>query len=123
MHSSSKNSSKLLRIQYAINAQHAGISNSVSNKCSNNVIKKHESISPRLWPASSKEAGLEQRKGASEQGKNMHTKKSFAELLQISESTVNRLIKNGEIRPLRIGKSVRITDAEAHRFICESQVR
>ena len=123
INTSSKNSSKLLRIQHLTDTQHTRISNRISKKCSNNVIKRHKSISPRLWPAGAKHWGLRKGKGHTTNGNTMHTKKTFAELLQISVSTVNRLINNGEIRPLRIGKSVRITDAEVHRFICESQVR
>jgi len=123
MDTSSKNSSNLSLLHYFINTQHAVILTRASNKCSNNVIKPQKTISPRLSPEKVKTKCPMKGTGHGKRGKYMHTKKTFAELLQISESTVNRLIDNGEITPLRIGRSVRITESEVARFILRNEVQ
>jgi excisionase family DNA binding protein len=40
-----------------------------------------------------------------------------AEFLDISISTVRRLIRNGELKAIRIGASVRITEASLDRLL------
>lgn len=42
-----------------------------------------------------------------------------ADALRVSSMTVYRLIKAGELRAVRVGKSYRIPDAEVDRYVAE----
>jgi excisionase family DNA binding protein len=44
-----------------------------------------------------------------------------AELLSISKWTVRSYIRNGKLRPVRIGRRVLLAEAELERLITESQ--
>ncbi len=47
----------------------------------------------------------------------MRTIAQQAELWQVSQRTIQRLIKSGALRCRRIGRSVRIADADAEDFL------
>lgn len=46
----------------------------------------------------------------------MYTKKQTAELLQVHINTVSNLMKKGEIKFVKIGNSVRVTEEEIERI-------
>jgi len=48
---------------------------------------------------------------------NLLSKKEVCRLLPISESTLNRLLRDGKIRPVRIGRRVLFEEEEVRRFI------
>ena len=47
----------------------------------------------------------------------LHDVKSAAEMLAVSRWTVRAYIRNGKIRPVRIGRLVRIDEEELERFV------
>ena len=47
----------------------------------------------------------------------LRTKAEIAERCQVSERAVDRWIAHGEIKIIRLGRSVRISEAEFQRFI------
>lgn len=47
----------------------------------------------------------------------MYKKEEVATQLAVSKSTVNRLIRDGELRAIKIGKSVRIIEQDLFTFI------
>ncbi len=46
----------------------------------------------------------------------MYTIKEFAEIFKVSEMTVKRWIKKGDVKPTKIGGTVRISDEEIERL-------
>jgi excisionase family DNA binding protein len=49
----------------------------------------------------------------------LHRRTEFADRLQISVVTLDRFIKDGRIRAVRFGRSVRIPESEAQRIAAE----
>jgi len=47
----------------------------------------------------------------------LHTLTTVCERTQLSKSTVNREIKAGRLKALKVGKALRITEAELQRYI------
>lgn len=47
----------------------------------------------------------------------VYTLDETAELLKVSRSTVRNLIRRGELHPVKIGNSVRVTAEELHRIL------
>lgn len=47
----------------------------------------------------------------------VYTLDETAEILKISRSTVRNMIRRGELHPVKIGSSVRITAEELHRIL------
>lgn len=47
----------------------------------------------------------------------VYTLDETAELLKVSRSTVRNLIRRGELHPVKIGNSVRITAEELHKIL------
>ncbi len=47
------------------------------------------------------------------------TPREVAEALRVSDMTVYRLIKSGELRALRIGKSFRISEDDFDRYLAD----
>lgn len=47
----------------------------------------------------------------------VYTLDEVAEILKVSRSTVRNLIRRGELRPVKIGNSVRVTAEELHRIL------
>lgn len=52
-----------------------------------------------------------------------YTADQVAELLQLHKRTVTRLIREGEIRAVRLGGRIRISSAELHRIADSAQPR
>lgn len=48
---------------------------------------------------------------------NVYTTEEARNILRISEPTMYRLIKNGNIKPAKIGRQMRITEAELNRVL------
>ena len=53
----------------------------------------------------------------------MHKKEEVAEYLGVSPSTVDRLIRSGQLDTLKIGRSVRITEKALRRFLASQEVK
>ena len=53
----------------------------------------------------------------------MHKKEEVAEYLRVSPSTIDRLIRSGQLEALKIGRSVRITDKALRRFLSSQEVK
>ncbi|UFJ62710.1 helix-turn-helix domain-containing protein [Anoxybacillus sediminis] len=51
----------------------------------------------------------------------MFTVKEAMEVLNLSKSTIYRLVENGTIKAVKIGGSIRIPQAELRRFILEDR--
>jgi len=51
------------------------------------------------------------------------TVKEVAELLKVSEATVRRWIRDGELRAIEIGKGWRIADSDLEAFLCSHSTR
>lgn len=51
----------------------------------------------------------------------MFTVKEAMEILNLSKSTIYRLVENGTIKAVKIGGSIRIPQAELRRFILEDR--
>ncbi len=47
----------------------------------------------------------------------VYTLDEAAQLLKVSRSTVRNLVRRGELHPVKIGNSVRITAEELHRIL------
>ena len=52
-----------------------------------------------------------------EQAPQLLTYKQAAEILQVSERTVFTLVKDGQLRPVRFGRTVRSDSVDLHAFI------
>ena len=48
---------------------------------------------------------------------NMLTKKQVCEVTSMSLSSINRIINSGKMRPVRIGRAVRIPSEELESFL------
>jgi excisionase family DNA binding protein len=53
----------------------------------------------------------------------MHKKEEVAEYLRVSPSTIDRLIRSGQLEVLKIGRSVRITEKALKRFLASQAVK
>ncbi len=53
---------------------------------------------------------------------NLHTVSEVASAMRVSNMTVYRLIKSGEIPAVRIGKNYRIRDSDLERYLEERSV-
>lgn len=53
----------------------------------------------------------------------LYTMQDLCELLQVSRSTVNRIISSGELPVVRIGGSVRFSPAAVDRYIRSNETR
>lgn len=51
----------------------------------------------------------------------LYSVQEVAEKLNLSEQTVRKLIKKGEIQSIRLGKNIRITTSELHRIVENTQ--
>lgn len=51
----------------------------------------------------------------------LYSVQEVAEKLNLSEQTIRKLIKKGEIQSIRLGKNIRITTSELHRIIENTQ--
>ncbi len=56
-------------------------------------------------------------------GGSLLTVAEVAQVLRVSTMTVYRLIKNGEIAAIRVGKSYRIAEPELQAFLASGEVR
>ena len=56
-------------------------------------------------------------------GGRLLTVAEVADVLRVSTMTVYRLIKNGEIAALRVGKSYRIAEPELQSYLASGEVR
>lgn len=52
---------------------------------------------------------------------NITTTKELAEFLKISESTIHRAVKDGELQSLKIGRNVRYEKAEVLKWLNQKQ--
>ena len=55
-------------------------------------------------------------------GGGLLTVAEVAAAMRVSNMTVYRLIKNGELPAVRVGKNYRLRDADLHRFLEERSV-
>lgn len=51
----------------------------------------------------------------------LYSVQEVAEKLNLSEQTVRKLIKKGEIQSIRLGKNIRIPTSELHRIVENTQ--
>lgn len=51
----------------------------------------------------------------------LHDVRDAAQLLAVSPWTIRAYIRNGKLRPIRIGRLVRIEDQELRRFVGEAR--
>jgi len=51
------------------------------------------------------------------------TVREVAETMRVSNMTVYRLIKSGQLAAIRVGKSYRIREADVSRFLSEQSVK
>ena len=58
-----------------------------------------------------------ERKGMNSMQEKLYTKKQACEYLQCSLSTINRRIKTGELKILKNGRIVRITESELDKLL------
>ena len=57
------------------------------------------------------------------EGDTLLTVTEVAEAMRVSNMTVYRLIKTGQLPAVRVGKNYRIRESELHRFLAERSVR
>lgn len=50
----------------------------------------------------------------------LHTLAQACQELHVSDPTLRELVRSGQIRPVRIGRAVRIAHAELERFVSEA---
>jgi excisionase family DNA binding protein len=56
-------------------------------------------------------------------GTDLLTVGEVAETMRVSNMTVYRLIKAGQLGAIRVGKSYRIREGDVHRFLSKQSVR
>jgi excisionase family DNA binding protein len=56
-------------------------------------------------------------------GERLMTVSEVAELMRVSNMTVYRLIKSGQLSALRVGKNYRIREADMDRYLSDRSVR
>lgn len=111
--------------------QYPAVCNSrgVSNICSKNSSKYRSKVSPRPGRISRLTLtlirALQNKKGNINEHKEsavLRNKHQTAEYLGVSLSTVNRLIFRGQLKQVKIGRSVRIAEEALADFISRSEV-
>jgi excisionase family DNA binding protein len=55
--------------------------------------------------------------------KALHDVKDAAQLLAVSPWTIRAYIRQGKLRPVRIGRLVRLEEQELQRFVAEGKAR
>lgn len=92
-------------------------SGGVSNICSNKTVQYGPTFSPRTMQRNLQaQLNLQKRRQRIDHA-NMFNKEEVATQLAVSKSTVNRLIRDGELRAIKIGKSVRVMEQDLFAFI------
>jgi excisionase family DNA binding protein len=56
-------------------------------------------------------------------GERLMTVSEVAELMRVSNMTVYRLIKSGQLSALRVGKNYRIRESDMDRYLADRSVR
>ena len=93
------------------------VSGGVSNICSNKRVQYGHTVSPRsMLRILQALLNLQTRRQRNVHA-NMFNKEEVAYQLAVSKSTVNRLIRDGELRAIKIGKSVRVIEQDLFAFI------
>jgi len=109
MNSSSNNSS----IIFHGNSRNVGVSNFFARFPANPLI----TISPKSLPNNVEGSAPQHTKGKHRKGNPVFSKQYVANFFSVSLSTINRLIARGDLRVVKVGRSVRITKAELDSFI------